>query len=325
MTANLGVVGGKMEFFVKGVLILYGFAFIGIFIVLWQNSYDVGNAKNLTIIFSSLAAIFAITFPYIKMDRMSDGYNYVLFLDRNSGNILSGECPNPYESRYLNMFVNTSGLKSEYNSKSPFEEMMGEKGLRIVEYGILNAMLVRFRSDWDINVQKQKILMGTQESWAKAGDGKKGAYVSSSSLREYFSFNPIVASKQTIVSPGFWLPPGSKLKVVTPEKNTRDILIEGDRFKTKIRIFATMGRAIPNKISGIINRNYKGIDLLGFNYSIGIETYISPRILSHRDRNKLKKWHVNLSEVLSVYDWERVEEDVDKKMYKQAAEKILGI
>lgn len=313
-----------MEIVTKVIIIFYALAATMVSVILWQNAGDTGTKTNIAIIFSSLITVGAIAFTYTKREGLYDKFTYVLLLDQKSGNILTGEYPNPYESRYTWMFSNTATLRSEYNSKKPFDELMGRKGLRIIEYGILNLLTTRFGSGWDIHIQKMKSLYGIEESWGNNLGSKPGTHLSIQDLRNVFSENPIVASTKTIVGNGLYFPPGTRISSERSENNTSSININGSGFYTQIHILASSGGVVPNKIWGIINHNDK-LDILGFNYHISVETRISPLVFNKKARTAILNWHKNIAELLSVYDWTAVEDDADRKMNRAATAKVLGL
>lgn len=316
-----------MEIITKGLILLYALAAVTVSAILWQNAGDSGTRTNITIIISSLITVGALAFTYTKAEGLSSHFTYVLLIDGKTGNILTGEYPNPYQSRYTCMFSNTATLLSEFRSEKPFDELMGQKGLRIIEYGIINALTTRFISGWDITVQKRKMLVGTEESWGNNPGSRKGTHFSLEDLRRVFSENPIIASTVTIVGSGVYFPPRTTIASIRPEKEKiiRKIIIRGTGFTTQIQIFASSGGVVPNKIWGIINHNVKNIELMGFNYHVSIETSISPLVFDRNYRAAIKNWHKNIAEILSIYDWTAVEADAESKMSRAATAKILGL
>ena len=232
---------------IRAALFLYAiFAFIAIYLI-WKNVAAPDALKNTGIVFASIIPILIAALPYIISEKWSDEFHYILIYDSDEKQIVDGESPNAYESSYREMFLNLS-LAPESLRANHFNDFMGAPGLDIIEKGILEAMMVRFMSHWDI------VYSEWQGPTYMAFRGRKGSInnvqkISLNEIKSIFQHNPLISKKGIIAYSNLALPPESKLITAHSDK-CRNISIENRFGKVTIEIRSSGGGAAQQGIWG---------------------------------------------------------------------------
>ncbi len=317
-----------METFLKGLLVIYsGLALVGVTLI-WANLGAADSARNIGILVASIIPVIIASSGSVKNETLSNTFSFLLMFDNKKGQLTTGNPINPYSSRYLRMLVNVDKVPDLLVSKDPFKEYLGEgrKGLNLIEYGVLSSLQERFHQTWDVALIKRSDANGTSTSWGVGQSGIPGTPVKLSQLRQMISDNPAATILDGFFSDTLWLPPKSQLEISNPAKNLRLIRIHSAKFETKITLAAAGGGIQQQGVWGILDPDPKEMNRYhGFSFPVAVETNISWRVLSSRERALYRKWHENVASILEQYDWALLANDGKEAMNRRVAIKVLGL
>src|SRR5262245_44667267 len=73
---------------------------------------------------------------------------FVLLRDSKTNSVIGGEGRNTYAATYFRMFTNVGQVPDALTGS--FEEIMGTKGLDLIENGIVESLVRSFPQHWDL-------------------------------------------------------------------------------------------------------------------------------------------------------------------------------
>jgi len=134
---------------VKSFLVLYVFfAAMSVFL-LWRNAAAPDALKNTGIVVASILPVLVSILPYLIPAKDERHFVYVLFYDAKEKKVISGDLRGWYTARYLKMLPRPD-IREAYMADD-FRELIGPKGLDIIENGIIETLRFRFFLEhWDI-------------------------------------------------------------------------------------------------------------------------------------------------------------------------------
>lgn len=308
---------------VKASLVVYGFLACFFIFLLWRNASAPDALKNAGVVLASILPIAMLVLPYLSSETIEKRYTYVLLFDSKEKTLTDGKEPNNYSSAYSSMFTNLRGLEDAVSDKS-FSQFMGKKGFDLIERGVLEALLIRFSNTWNVGpVSKFKGPGFSMESFS-AGTTSNKTEITLIELQKLFKHNSLISHPGVVVMPKLVLPPDSTLQTEQSD-HERIIKISNPKLSVQIRITSQMGGVQQQGIWGVqppdpsdMNR-YSGIFFgVTVNGEIGGTWIYSPDMTGYR------QWFDNLSDILSKYDWERIDQDIHENVFRKSMSKLLG-
>ncbi len=313
---------------VRVFLIIYGIIAVGVSVLLWINSAASDALKNVGILMASLLPVVVTVFPYLKADKIERCYNYVLFYDSKEKRIITGtgniqDMDNPYFRNYIDMFTNLSdeNLKAE----SLDEIMEGAKGFNIIEKGIIEALMSRFMSCWDIELKKFKGLGSKRFEW-HGNPKSETKVIELLQVKKIFSYNPLISAPNILIPlKGMTLPPDCIIQA----KNTdysREISFNTSYVKLQISMMFPYGKPIQQGVWGVLLPNSQDIHrYYAIVYPITATFYIKKTKAYAPEMESYRKWFENVCDVLSEYDWNTIDEQIEKSLNRNAILEISEI
>jgi len=306
---------------VKVSLICYGvFACVSIFL-LWQNASAPDALKNAGIVVASILPIAISALPYLTLETIEKRLNYMWLFDTDLKWITQGRVPNPYFIAYIPMFAN---LPENSFSANSFSDLMGEQGLDFVERGVLEGLLSRFHHAWDIVSTSKFKGPGFSSFEFVSGTSSEKTAIPLPRLQTIFKHNKWISQQGIVVMPQLVLPPNSQFEVESNEQG-RTIKITNPMLPVKISMSAQMGGVQQQGIWRVqspdpqnMNRYYAVFFRVSISGELNRTRVHSPEMTLYR------RWFENLTEALSMFDWERIDNDIQQTSLREAVSKILG-
>lgn len=298
------------------------FAGVSLFL-LWNNSAAPDALKNVGILAASILPVLIVVLPYLNPEKIERHFNFVLFYDNKEKSITSGEKWNPYSSSYMEMFTNLSQIPTALEAKS-FSEFMGPKGLNIIEKGIIEKMLLKFSTHWDIEAKQFEGPTSSSESWGSNSD-LKAKSIPINEIQGIFQDNPLLVKEGVLVTPQMYVPLGCAIKVESKD-NLRSIIFYNPYVILKIAFRASSAMVAPQGIWGVLKS-----DITDMHRYYVIEYKVDTVLLINRTKNyspemkSYKKWFENICDLLSRYDWNIVDKKIEKSLNRETISKILEI
>lgn len=299
------------------ILAFCGLSAASVFL-LWRNSAAPDALRNAGLLVAGMLPIVLSSFPYLKQLSDQESFTYGLIYDRHEKSLTDGLTPNRYQHRYLFMFSDVGKLPKEISGFSENELFFGNKGLNLLEKGIIEAMLKSFSYNW------------TSEPGAQAG-----RTVTRDDLAGFFPDNPFITNKEVILFPDtFVLPPGTEVSVSghwsksddkQPAPFQRTIKLTNKFAVTTISIFPRGGGVQQQGVLGVVPKDPKDMNRYWMNnYVVTLNTEYS-RWDTHSPEVKLiQQWHKNLASALRTFDMPEVEKDSREFLLEQVFTKVLG-
>src|SRR5262245_28130472 len=125
-------------------LALFLYCILALFSVwlLWRNAAASDSVKNSTIALTSVFPLLISILPYISPETLEKRMTFVLLRDSKTNSLITGEEHNTYARSYMHMFIGLG--KSPDALMGTFDDMMGTKGLDLIEKGIVESLVVTF-------------------------------------------------------------------------------------------------------------------------------------------------------------------------------------
>lgn len=308
---------------VKVSLICYGvFACISIFL-LWRNASAPDALKNAGIVVASILPIAISALPYLTLETIEKKLNYMLLFDSDLKQITQGRVPNPYFLSYIPMFANIPDVKDAFSANS-FSDLMGKQGLGFVERGVLEGLLSKFQVAWDIVPTSKFKGPGFSSLDYGRGTSTEKTEIPLAQLQTIFKHNRWISQPGVVVHPQLVLPPNSHLGVESNEQG-RTIEITNPMLPVKITMSPQMGLVQQQGIWGVqspdpqnMNRYYAVFFRVTISGELNRTRVHSPEMAVYR------RWFENMTEALSTFDWERIDNDIQQTSLREAVSKILG-
>lgn len=309
---------------VKTALVVYYGVLACLFIfLLWRNASAPDALKNTGVVLASILPIALLVLPYLNSETIEKRYTYMLLFDSKRNTLIGGQEPNLYSSAYIPMFTNLGGLKDALTGNS-WTEVMDKKGFDLIERGALEALQRKFSISWDYaSVSKFKGPGFQSEQFTFTDTSSKNTEITLSQLQTIFKHNRLISHPGVDVFPKLILPPDSTIQTEQTDSE-RTIKISNPKLSVQIRITGQMGGAQQQGIWGVqspdpddMNRfigMFYGVSVIG---EIGSTWVYSPEMTAYR------RYFDNLSDVLSTYDWEKIDHDIHDHVFRKSMSKIL--
>lgn len=299
-----------------GIIIYSVVAFITLSL-LWRNVSAPDAVKNAGILIATILPMVIAVLPYIIVREESYPYNFILFYDSKNNALTTGDSRNSYEHFYRHMFTNLPNSAMVADNITDFTK---KKGLDIIEKGIVEELMMRFISNWDLVWHESPGPNYVIFSGAK-GTIEASKQISLEQIRKDFSHNSLISVPGILVSPRFHIPPNSTLTTSQPD-GSRIITITTQCSTVSIAVQFSSYNVTQKGIWGVLkadpqdpNRYYTiGYQVLltirpkRFNqYPPGIESY--------------SRWYENIKDALQRYDWKYVDKQIEQREIRKAIQK----
>lgn len=310
-------------FIVRIALVLYvliaGFAVF----ILGRNSAAPDSLKNVGILIASILPVLIAVLPYLNSEKIEKHFTFALFYDSTSKHIISGNGWNPYSSCYIHMFTNLSQVPDALKAEN-FSEVMESKGLNLIEKGIVEALLLKFSTHWDIETRKFEGPVSNSESWGS--DSKlKTEPVELAKLQEMFKHNPLITKPGILVSTHIHLPPDCKISAEISDKS-RTIVFRNSYVTLKIIIHASSGMVAQQGIWGVLVPDAKNMNrYYVIEYKVDSTLFINRLRTYSPEMKHYRRWFENVCDTLSGYDWNVVNKKIERSLNREAISKTLGL
>lgn len=307
---------------VKIALVIYSvFAAFSIFL-LWRNAAAPDALKNVSIVVVTLLPVLVVVLPYLNPETLESKFNYILLFDSEIKEVTTGQTPNAYSTTYLPMFMNLSEVPDALTAED-FGKLMGPKGLDIIEKGIIEALMARFMSHWDMVQIEEFIGPVFTSRQIQFSSSEEKTELSRQELQKLFKHNQLTSH---LGHPRIMLPPSSTLTPTPgPSDNIRIIVIKTSYGDITISITASTGSVAQQGIWGVQAadpQNMNRYSVVHFRVSAQMKLsrtkVYSPKMALYR------RWYANLADVLSQFDWSNVNEKVERHLTREAISKSLG-
>jgi hypothetical protein len=211
-----------------------------------------------------------------------------------------------------------------------FEEIMGSKGLDLIEKGIVESLVKNFHQHWDL-IRIEHVAGPISESSTYTWTDAPKKVISLSELQNHFNHNSLISSHSIQAYQQFSVPPKSILDATqTRDKNgkefSRTIMIENP--------YATLTIVIRSRLSMVAQQGIWGIqspDPDDMNRYSAFHFNVLIRMSPSRFRNfspemdSYRRWYANVVDVLSPFDWPEVARRTQENLSRKAISKALGL
>ena len=308
---------------VKVSLICYGvFACVSI-LLLWRNASAPDALKNAGIVVASILPIAISALPYLTLETIEKRLNYMLLFDTDLKRITQGRVPNPYFIAYIPMFANIPDIENAFSADN-FSDLMGKQGLDFVERGVLEGLLSTFQLAWDIVPTSKFKGPGFSSLEYAQGTSTEKTEISLPQLQAIFKHNRWIPQPGVVVNPQLVLPPNSQFGVESNEQG-RTIKITNPMLSVKITMSPQMGGVQQQGIWGVQSpdpQNMNRYNAVFFRVSISGE--LNRTRVHSPEMTIYRRWFENITEALSRFDWERIDNDIQQTSLREAVSKVLG-
>jgi hypothetical protein len=310
---------------VRGALVIYGIlAFLTLFLM-WNNASATDAIKNAGIMCASLLPILIVVLPYLISEKMFAQYTYALFYDSQQKEIISGDSDNPYASNYMLAFSNLSKEKDNLKAQT-LEDFAYRKGFDIIEKGIIESLSLYFGKDWNIIINESEGPSGKALTIGSAdGSAKTSLILETNQLKEMFQHNKLIVNDVILPTPKIALPQDSKMTTTQKEQYLRFIKIKNRFSEVNIEIFANMGVVAQQGIWGIFKADPTNMNRFYSQHYVVKLTMETARLKRYSpEMEGYRKWFLNLSKVLSEYDWDKVNKKVESTELRKTISNSWG-
>ena len=133
---------------VRLALVLYcGLAAFSIWL-LFRNAAASDSVKNSAIALTSVFPLLISVLPYMSPEILEKKMTFVLLRDSKTNSVIAGEDRNAYGHSYFHMFTDLGQFPDAL--KGSDEEIIGNKGLDLIEKGIVESLIANFLPHWDL-------------------------------------------------------------------------------------------------------------------------------------------------------------------------------
>lgn len=308
---------------VRFAVVIYSlFAFFALFL-LWENAAAPDALKNSGILVASILPVLIIVLPYINPQEKSDRFNLILLYDSKSNSVTTGDSPNSYDSIYIHMFTNLSKIPSTLTAESISD--FYEKGLNIVEKGIVETLMLRFISHWDVIWRESHGPNYVTQS-SSGGLSDESKIITIEQIRKIFEHNNLIATPGIIVGlgKGLHLPPDSKIRT-SHDKNARVITLSTKYSTVIIDIHFSNATVAQQGLWDVIKADPENLNRY---YTIGYQVSLAfhPKRLKQfaPEMESYVRWYENIKDSLARFDWMEVDKRVEHSAMRKAISKALA-
>jgi len=290
--------------------------------LLWKNAAATDALKNTGILIASILPVIIAILPYINSKSQTYRYKYVLIYDTKHNCLTTGESWNVYAAHYSRFFSHLSDNQSFLIADS-VSEFAGEKGMNLIERGVVELLEARFMTHWNMVWQESKGPV-FNSSTGQVGDTKENTQIPLNELMQHFGHNAVMSEPGVMVGMGINIPPNSEF-VVTSKDTTRLLLISNSYSTVSIKMQCSGFGVAQQGIWGVISpptddlNRYYTID---FDISINIKT---SRFKKYSPEMKeYMRWHENLVLALQIANWEQVDKQIEQQAFREAIQKMAN-
>lgn len=304
---------------VRAAIIVYSVIALTALNLLWRNAAASDALKNTGILAAAILPVLIAVLPYINVQQESYRYSFILLYDSKDKTLTTGDPWNYYEFLYMQMFMNLSKAPAAMIS-GDLNEFQGKKGLDIIEKGIIEALMIRFGSHWDVVWRENRGPNYISFSGGK-GNVEASKQVSLEQIKKAFSHNSLVSAPDVVVGSGFYIPPGGTLKT-SQEDKSRVIDITSSCSTVSITIRPSSSIVAQQGVWGVLKA-----DPQNMNRYYTIEYVVSLSIRPERFKKyspeigSYSRWHENIKSILRGYDWEYVDKQIEQRVMREAVSK----
>jgi hypothetical protein len=305
---------------VRIAIILYAAFALSALVLLWRNAAASDALKNAGILVAAILPVLIAVLPYIIVQEENYRFNFILLYDSKDKTLTTGDDWNPYASLYMHMFTNLSKASAAMivDNLLDFEE---KKGLDIIEKDIVEALILRFPSHWDVVWHEWR---GPNYLAFSGGKGtiEASKQISLEEIRKAFSHNLLISTPGILVRPGFHIPPDSTLKATQPDKS-RIIIIITPYSTASISVRFSSLAVAQHGVWGVLKADPQNPDRY-YSIEYAVSLTIRPKRFKKYapEMGSYSRWHENIRKALQVYDWESVDRQIDQSKMREAASKI---
>lgn len=270
---------------------------------------------------ASILPIAITALPYLTLETIEKRLNYMLLFATELKRITQGRVPNPYFIAYIPMFAN---LKEDSFSANSFSDLMGEQGLDFVERGVLEGLLSRFHHAWDIISTSKFKGPGFFSFEFVPGTNTEKTEIPLRRLQTIFDHNKWISQQGVVVMSQLVLPPNSQFGVESNEQG-RTIKITNPMLSVKIAMTPQTGMVRQQGIWGVQSADPQNMDrYYAVFFRVSITGELNRTRVHSPEMAVYRRWFENMTEALSVFDWERIDNEIQQISLREAVSKILG-
>ncbi len=288
---------------------------------LWKNSSAPDAVKNSGILIASILPVLLSVLPYWHAERISNQLTFALFYDSKSKNFITGEMNNPYEKSYcMHMFVNADKAIDALTI-SNVGELDGPKGLDIIEKGILDNMMLKFGTYWNVT-PVENIGPVFSSKGSMIGEDIGGVGIANKEIRSIFKHNHLMSAEDTLVYRQLVLPPASTISL-TQSSALRSVSIKNPKMTTVITIQVAGFSVAQHGVSGMFEPDPSDMNrYYGVQYLVSIVSTINRFETYSPNISLYKQYHSNIVDGLSEFDWKTINKRIEESLWKKAVEKL---
>ena len=241
--------------------------------------------------------------------------------DKKEKRLYFGKEFNGYSSAYSVVTTNL-GESGITNIENP-ADLMGDKGLDLMERGILESLLQRFWVIWDFDY-KDGAGPGFSFSEGRANFTAKRSEVKAESLRKIFDKNEVLQLPSSINYDKIVLPPNTRISNERAD-HERTIQFINSKLRVSISIRALMSGPLQDGIWGVFEKDPEDMNRFsGCTYVITVSR--SKNLLFSYDPEMpvLDRWYQNICQRIAVLDWQRINDAIEKDRFRKTMSKVLG-
>lgn len=287
-----------------------------------KNAAAPDALKNSIIALASILPLAIAVLHYLDREHFASDFTFFLIHDGARKTLTMGDNQNLYDSAYMPMLTNMSNVAGSLNFDT-WNELMGDRGIDIIEKGIIQTFLTSFVYQWDVVWSERPMPGGGREATGISATNGPVMEIPLNELREIFDHNPLISTIGVLAGNNWTLPPNSVISIDRSDRS-RTIRIENKFTQTTLAIVTKMGTVAPQGIWGIIKKNPHQSELAYVTYSVTL-TMIPKRWRRYApEMAAYKRWFDSLSYLLRRFDWADLRGRIESDMARLAVEKQLG-
>ncbi len=307
--------------FVRSFLVVYALSAAFAVWLIWMNAAATDALKNATIAVASALPLLVAALPYLSRERTSARFDLILIYDSQEKCFATGNSWNAYQAAYSNMFTNLAEIPDATKAET-LEKAMENKGLDIIEKGILEGMLELFFQGWDLELSEHPGPVGTAKSYHSASTEAQ-MVVPIDQLRAYFEHNKLITQPGVLVFSKLVLPPDTDIRS-QPEPDARTIILTNPLTKTVISIHPSMAIVAQRGVWGVVDQDITAPNrYYTISYEVSV-TMTSSLLKRYAPKMKpMRRWFTVLTDRIASFDWKRVETEIEHSRLRDALSKSL--
>jgi len=297
--------------------------------LLWRNAAAPDAAKNAGIVIAAMLPVLIAVFPYFNTQILENRYAYLLLYDKTTGELTTGKPGNPYHLSYIRMFANIGGGTADVHQQlrdSDPQAFTKDKGLNLIERGIMAALVDRFFFNWD-QEEKTIKLPGQVIDVLQSDANSLKTVLSMADITSQFPNNVLIESPGMLTGIQFVLPPNTRvIRTRSQDGYGLKIQLSNSILPVDINVNFTGMVAQQQGIWGVQNPDPDDINRY---YGVGFNVIVTGRpnrtMIYAPEMTQYRRWFDNISATLAIYDWEKIDKAIEESLRRQSISKNLGI